>query len=69
MTRWAESPGGLLVPADEGVDGEVVAPGICSVCGCTEHMPCIIEGPDPSGVDDTHCAWTDDSRTLCTGCA
>lgn len=31
--------------------------GVCRFCGCMEHTPC-----------DGGCAWTDDSRTLCTTC-
>lgn len=32
--------------------------GICRVCGCTQSHPCA-----------GGCAWTDDTRTLCTACA
>jgi hypothetical protein len=33
-------------------------PGTCKICGCTDLTAC------PDG-----CAWTDDTRTLCTACA
>jgi len=76
VTRWVESPGGILVPADDellgpvddGVDEELGTYGICRACGCTEELPCVLEGLDPSGVDDTHCAWIDETHTLCNGC-
>lgn len=71
MTRWREMPSGLLVPEELAVDEEAQQPGepgCCAGCGCTETTPCVIEGDDPDGIDDTHCAWTDATRTLCTGC-
>jgi hypothetical protein len=39
--------------------------GVCRECGCNEEMPCM--GVNEFG-DDATCAWTDESRTLCTAC-
>ena len=38
---------------------EVVIPGRCRVCGCTETTPCHLEHGEP-------CAWFDREKTLCT---
>ena len=37
---------------------EIVIPGKCRVCGCTETTPCHLE--------DGPCAWFDREKTLCT---
>lgn len=34
-------------------------PGVCRICGCEEHSPCIDKHGDA-------CAWADDTQTLCT---
>jgi hypothetical protein len=39
-------------------------PGTCRVCGCDEDNACILD-EEQGGV----CEWTDDTRTLCSGCA
>jgi len=44
-------------PPVDGIELKPI-PGVCQVCGCTEYNPC------PGG-----CAWTDETRTLCTACA
>jgi hypothetical protein len=66
---WRETASGLIVPDTLELAEDVCPRGVCCGCGCTETSPCVIEGNDPSGVDDTHCAWTDGTCTLCTGCA
>ena len=41
---------------------EIVTPGICRVCGCTENDPCF--HPDYGT-----CWWGDDGHTICSHCA
>lgn len=41
---------------------EIVTPGICRVCGCTEYDPCF--HPDYGT-----CWWGDDGHTICSHCA
>jgi len=38
------------------------APGICSVCGCSELDPCYEK-------DYGLCGWANEDRTICTRCA
>jgi hypothetical protein len=38
-----------------------VSQGWCSMCGCTEFHPCVLE-------DGTACAWADAEQTVCTAC-
>ncbi len=40
----------------------VPIPGVCMVCGCTDEMPCY------DAATGLTCAWTDDTRTICTRC-
>lgn len=62
---WRETASGLIVPEHLELPEDSAR---CRVCGCTELEPCLLEGADPDGIDDTHCAWADGTRTLCTGC-
>ena len=41
---------------------ELITPGVCHKCGCTEDNPCVdsIYGP---------CWWVNDDSTLCSHCA
>jgi hypothetical protein len=42
----------------------IVNPGTCRICGCTELEPCVFstDRHDP----DATCAWLDAEHTLCT---
>lgn len=69
-TRWSQSAGGILMPADDGLDElggdieRVEVFGVCRVCACTEDAPCILEGI----YGDKPCSWANENHTLCTGC-
>lgn len=50
-------------------------PGTCRMCGCTDTNACVLNEAALAGAfaierwtKPLTCAWTDETRTLCTGC-
>ncbi len=42
---------------------QILKPGVCRVCGCTEDSPCLLDEGEQGSVP---CWWVDRAHTLCS---